>query len=183
MTNLRNNGFAASEPLSDEIRRDEGFAENHVLNDNGGLSSFHHFEEEEEGSGKAKMIGGALVVALLLGGAGIYMFSGGTSTPQTTAAMPVKAPAQMASNTPAPAPVAAPVAPTDNATPTASPYDAAPAAAPAAPATAAVEAKPVKSAKVIHKESKQNEAKIDADESSQTAALNRSVCPIVQAVM
>ena len=65
MTNLRNNGFAA-----DEIRRDEGFAERHVLNDNGGLSSFHHFEEEEEGSNRAKMIGGALVVALLLGGAG-----------------------------------------------------------------------------------------------------------------
>lgn len=68
MSDLRNNSFddAAPVTMSEEIRR-ENISEQHVLNDNGGLSGFHHFEEEEEGSNKAKMIGGALVVALLLG--------------------------------------------------------------------------------------------------------------------
>src|SRR5580704_7997915 len=94
MTDFRNNGFNASTPVATE-----GFGEKHVLNDNGGLSGFHHFEEEEEGSGRAKLIGGALVVALLMGGAGLYMFSGSS----TSANMPVKAPAQtVASNAPAP---------------------------------------------------------------------------------
>ena len=53
MTGFRDDDFSASMPASDEIRQ-EGWAEKHVLIDNGGLSSFHHFEEEEEGSGKAK---------------------------------------------------------------------------------------------------------------------------------
>ena len=77
MTDLRNNGFSDSAPImSEEIRRtDSGFGEQHVLNDNGGLSGFHHFEEEEEGGSKAKLIGGALVVALLLGAAGIYAYT------------------------------------------------------------------------------------------------------------
>ena len=83
--------------VSEEIRRaDNGFGEQHVLNDNGGLSSFHHFEEEEEGGSKAKLIGGALVVALLLGAAGLYAYTG--SRPATMAS---KAPASsVASNTP-----------------------------------------------------------------------------------
>src|ERR1700744_1231198 len=134
MSDLRNNGFSDSAPvtMSEEIRRENSFGEQHVLNDNGGLSSFHHFEEEEEGSNKAKMIGGALVVALLLGAAGIYAYTGSGSAPAQMAAAPSKAPAVVASNAPAPVqtapvapPVAAPAPQTDTASnaPAKSPYD------------------------------------------------------------
>ena len=161
MTNLRNNGFRR--PMKSVATKvlPRGMFSMTMAAFPASIIS----RKRKKAAIEAKMIGGALVVALLLGGAGIYMFSGGTSMPQTTAAMPAKAPAQMASNAPAPAPVAAPAAPTDTATPTASPYDAAPAAAPTAPTTdaAATDTKPVKSAKVIHKESKQGEAKLDAD--------------------
>src|ERR1700744_3641754 len=113
MSDLRNNGFSDAAPvnMSEEIRRENSFGEQHVLNDNGGLSGFHHFEEEEEGSNKAKMIGGALVVALLLGAAGIYAYTGTGSAPAQMAA--AKAPTTVAANTPAPiqtAPVAPPAA-------------------------------------------------------------------------
>jgi hypothetical protein len=179
MTDLRNNGFSDSAPImSEEIRRtDSGFGEQHVLNDNGGLSGFHHFEEAEEGGNKGKLIGGALVVALLLGAAGIYAYTGTGSAPVTMAA---KAPASsVASNAPAPiqtAPIAAPAAAPDAAsgTTTKSPYDAAPAAsAPAdtASATPDVKAdKPVKSARahVMKDDAAQNSAEAD-----QTAQLNK----------
>jgi hypothetical protein len=181
MTDLRNNGFSDSAPIVSEeiLRTDNGFGEQHVLNDNGGLSGFHHFEEAEEGGNKGKLIGGALVVALLLGAAGIYAYTGSGSTPVTMAA---KAPASsVASNTPAPiqtapiaAPAAAPASDATSGTTTKSPYDAAPAAsAPAdtAGATPDVKAdKPVKSARahVMKDDASQNSA-----EAQQTAQLNK----------
>ena len=182
MNNLRSKSFNDSVPVApEEIRRsDNGFAEQHVLNDNGGLSSFHHFEEKEEGGTQGKLIGGALVVALLLGAAGIYAYTGNGSNP---AGMTQKAPASsMASNIPAPvqtAPVTLPVAaPASDATaspPTPSPYDTAPAAPASDTASTAPDVKsdkPVKSARAPIVKQK-DEAAQNTAEAGQTAQLNR----------
>lgn len=184
MSDLRNNSFDESAPvvMSEEIRRENGFGEQHVLNDNGGLSGFHHFEEEEEGSNKAKMFGGALVVALLLGAAGIYAYTGTGSGAAPNQMAASKAPTTVASNTPAPvqtAPIAppavAPAAQTDTASnaPAKSPYDSAPAAGTTSKtaSTDTDSVKPVKTARAHA--SKGDDAAQNSAESEQTAQLNK----------
>jgi hypothetical protein len=187
MSDLRNDGFNDSAPatMSEEIRR-ENLDERHVLNDNGGLSSFHQFEEEEEGSNKAKMIGGALVVALLLGAAGIYAYTGSGSAPSQMASAQPKA-TTVASNAPAPiqtAPIAppdaapAPQSDTASSVPAKSPYDAAPVAGTtsktASTDTDSVkpDVKPVKTARA-HVSKTKDEAAQNSAEAEQTAQLNK----------
>jgi hypothetical protein len=186
MNNLQSRSFNDSVPIaSEEVRlADNGFAERHVLNDNGGLSSFHHFEEKEAGGNRGKLIGGALVAALLLGAVGIYAYTAGGSNP---AAMAQKTPAtSMASNIPATAPIqttpmtpptAMPAAVAASGTSTKSPYDAAPAAAPAGDAADATpgmtSGKPVKSVRAPLVKQKDDAAQNTA-EAGQTVQLNRT---------
>lgn len=184
MNNLRSKSFNDTVPMaSEEIRRtDSGFGERHILNDDGGLSSFHRFEEEEEGGTQGKLIGGALVVALLLGAAGIYAYTGNGSNP---AGMIQKAPvSSMASNIPtAPVqsvpmtpPAATPAPDATASPPTPSPYDTASTPAPASDtASAAPDVKagtPVKSARA-HIVKQNDEAAQNTAEAGQTAQLNR----------
>jgi hypothetical protein len=185
MNTLNSRSFNDSVPIApQEIRlADNGVGERHVLNDNGGLSSFHHFEENEEGGSQGKLIGGALVVALLLGAVGIYAYTGSGSN---TAGMAQKASVtSMASNIPATAPIqTTPMTPPavtpapDAATsaPTGSPYDAAPAAAPPSDTARAIpdvtSDKPVKYVRAPLVKQKDDAAQNTA-EAGKTVQLNR----------
>ena len=184
MSDLRNtSGPATPATMSEEIRRDDSMTDvPHGLNDNGGLSSFHHFDEEDEGSHTGKIVGG-LVVALMLGTAGIYAYTSSTSSPQQVASSNLpspSAPKAVASNTPPAAIQTAPSVPPAQSDSTAlanSPYGSAPSnAAPTGNDMASVqpESKPVKTAHAhARKEAAQNMAGQNADESAQTAQLNR----------
>ena len=160
----------------EEIRRIDGFGEKHVLNDNGGFSSFHHFEQEDEGSNRTKLIGGALVVALLLGAVGIYAYTGSGSHP---AGVTAKVPASsVASNLPAAAPIQttptpAPKMPLSARQPSRHTMPApAPAGDTASAAPDVTSGKPVKSARA-HVALPKDEAVQNTAEAEPTAQMNR----------